>query len=105
MASNAISVAAAGAPLKSAGAGVIMLHGWGVAAEDILGLTDELEQDDVAYLAPQAPGHTWYPQSFLTPVGAEPYLSRSLATIAAILGRRASEGFASGRVVPHCTCG
>ena len=44
---------------------IICLHGRGASAEDILTVADELELDDVAYLAPQAAGNTWYPYSFL----------------------------------------
>jgi phospholipase/carboxylesterase len=97
---DAVTVAATGAPLKRARAGVVMLHGRGATAENILGLADELEQDDIAYLAPQAPGHAWYPQSFLAPLEQnEPYLSRSLATVAATVNHLATEGLAADRVV------
>ena len=46
--------------------GAILIHGRGASAEDILGLAHELALPDVAYLAPQAAGHTWYPYSFLS---------------------------------------
>ena len=39
----------------------ILLHGRGASAEDILGLADEFSATDIAYLAPQAAGSTWYP--------------------------------------------
>ena len=54
-----------GAPLAGAKAAMIMVHGRGASAEDILGLAEELQAPNVAYLAPQAAGHVWYPQSFL----------------------------------------
>ena len=47
---------------------IICIHGRGASAEDILTVADELELDDVAYLAPQAAGNTWYPYSFLAPL-------------------------------------
>ena len=47
---------------------IILVHGRGASADDILGLAEELRCDDVAYLAPQAAGHTWYPYSFLAPI-------------------------------------
>jgi len=92
-------VAAAGAPLEQARAAVLLLHGRGGSAEDILTLAGEFAQPDVAYLAPQAPGHTWYPLSFLAPFERnEPYLSRSLGLIDSMLQRLAGAGFPAGRV-------
>lgn len=100
MAGGSVSVAAAGAALETARAAVVLLHGRGATADDILTLAAELGQDDVAYLAPQAPGHTWYPLSFLAPLEQnEPYLSRSLATVAAILDHIDKHGFAADRLV------
>jgi phospholipase/carboxylesterase len=100
MVNKPVSMAAAGAPLQKARAGVVMLHGRGATAESILSLADEFGQDDIAYLAPQASGHAWYPQSFLAPLEQnEPYLSRSLATVAATLNHLAKEGLAADRVV------
>ena len=40
---------------------MILVHGRGASAEDIMGLAREFRQSDVAYLAPQAAGNTWYP--------------------------------------------
>ena len=44
----------AGAELENAEAAVIMLHGRGADAADILALSDDFERPDLAYLAPQA---------------------------------------------------
>ena len=89
----------AGAPFARARAAAILLHGRGASAEDILALGEEFDQNDIAYLAPQAPEHTWYPHSFLAPFEAnEPYLSRALTTVGALFGRLAREGFAGERV-------
>jgi len=99
MPDNAVTIVAAGAPLRDARAVVVMLHGRGATAEDILSLNDELGQD-VAYLAPQAPGYSWYPKSFLAPLEQnEPFLSRSLATIAVVLSDLAGQGIAPDRVI------
>jgi phospholipase/carboxylesterase len=89
----------AGAPLKGARAAAILVHGRGASAQDILSLGAELGQDDVAYLAPQAPGHSWYPLSFLAPLDAnEPHLGNALATLGATLDHLAQQGFAPERV-------
>ena len=59
---------AAGEPLATARAAMIMVHGRGADAQDILALTSELAQPGFAYLAPQARHNTWYPYSFLAPI-------------------------------------
>ena len=93
------NIVAAGAPLARARAAAVLVHGRGASAEDILTLADEFGQDDIAYLAPQAPGHTWYPYSFLAPLSQnEPHLSSALATVGVVLDQLAREGFAAGRV-------
>jgi predicted esterase len=76
----------------------VLLHGRGGSADDILSLAGALRQADLAYVAPRAPGHTWYPHSFLAPLEQnEPFLSRSL--VAAIVSDLAGRGIASDRVV------
>lgn len=94
-----VNVLTRGAPLKSARAAAILVHGRGASAEDILGLGEELRQSDIAYLAPQAPSGTWYPYSFLAALAQnEPHLGNALATVGATLDHLAREGFAPERV-------
>ena len=88
-----------GAPLKTARAAAIMMHGRGASAEDILSLGEEFGQSDIAYLAPQASNGTWYPYSFLAPLAQnEPHLSNALGAVGATLDHLAREGFAPERV-------
>lgn len=76
-----------GADLADAEAAVVMLHGRGADAADILALSDAFERPDIAYLAPQAKGNTWYPHRFLAPVREnEPERSSALRVIADIIG-------------------
>ena len=76
----------AGPPLDSAQAAMILVHGRGASAHDILFTTQPLENPEFAYLAPEAPGGAWYPQPFTAPLEAnEPWLSQSLATIAGLV--------------------
>jgi len=83
----------AGEPLQSARAAMILLHGRGASAEDILTLVPELNQSGFAYLAPQAAGHTWYPYSFLAPLSNnEPWLSSALSVLASLLETIAEAG-------------
>jgi len=92
-------IVASGVPLGEARAAAVLLHGRGGSAEDVLGLAQELGQSDIAYLAPQAAGHTWYPHSFLAPFQQnEPHLSNALAAVGATLERLAQEGFGAERV-------
>src|SRR5437763_8008303 len=86
-------VLTAGEPLDKAKAAMIMLHGRGASAEDILSLSGDLNQPGFAYLAPQAAGYTWYPNSFLAPIASnEPGLSSGLAVIASLLAKLAEAG-------------
>jgi phospholipase/carboxylesterase len=99
MSDSGVTIAAAGARLRDARAVVVMLHGRGGSADDILSLAGALRQPDLAYIAPRAPGRTWYPQSFLAPIEEnEPSLSQSLATITAIVQDLSGRGIASHRV-------
>ncbi len=56
-----------GAPLQDADAVVVLLHGRGDSAQDILGLVPVLANAGVSFLAPQAANHSWYPQRFIAP--------------------------------------
>src|SRR5687768_15729972 len=83
----------AGAPLARAGAAMVMVHGRGATAESILELVEVFAQPDVAYLAPQAAGGTWYPLSFLAPIEQnEPYLTSALRAVGDALARAAAAG-------------
>ena len=90
----------AGAPLSRAKAAVVMLHGRGADASDMLRLAEVLAQPDLAYLAPEAAGRSWYPYSFLAPiVRNEPFLSSALELIDRLLDGVSSEGLERERVV------
>jgi predicted esterase len=90
----------AGAPIDKANLAVVLLHGRGGSAEDILGLGSAFDLPKVTYLAPQAAGHTWYPLSFLAPREAnEPYLSSALAKVESIVRSLERAGFGSERIV------
>lgn len=79
-------VLAAGEPLITARAAMVMVHGRGATAESILELARELEYPGFAYIAPQAAGNSWYPYSFLAPIQRnEPGISSGMAVIAGIL--------------------
>ncbi|HKS61889.1 MAG TPA: dienelactone hydrolase family protein [Xanthobacteraceae bacterium] len=93
------SVLAGGAPLKTARAAAILVHGRGASAQVILSLGEEFGQDDIAYLAPQAASGSWYPYSFLAPLAQnEPHLGNALGVIGATLDHLTREGFGPERV-------
>ena len=93
-------VGQAGASLARARLAVVMLHGRGGSADDMLGLAAHLAIADIGYLAPEAAGNSWWPQSFLAPLAAnEPGLSSALDVVARLLTHLDREGFASERVV------
>jgi predicted esterase len=90
----------AGAVLGSARHAVILLHGRGASADDILTLAAELGRADFAYLAPEAAGHSWYPYTFLAPLERnEPWLSSALDTISALLRETAAAGISPEQTV------
>ncbi len=93
MAERALRVRRMGPEPREARGSVILLHGRGATAESILSLAPRLDQPDLAWLAPQAPGGTWYPQSFLAPLSAnEPFLSASLKGVEALAEQLETEG-------------
>jgi phospholipase/carboxylesterase len=94
-----VELLTSGAPLARARAAAIMVHGRGSSAEDILSLGEEFGLDDVAYVAPQAANHAWYPYSFLAPFAQnEPDLSQSLATLGETIEHCARNGLPAERV-------
>lgn len=77
-----------GTDLSQAKAAMIMLHGRGADAADIIGLAEVIDRQDMIYLAPEAADHIWYPHSFLEPVERnEPGRSSALAVIAGLIAR------------------
>ena len=89
-----------GPPLASARRAVILVHGRGDSAAGILGLTQEFDTDDVAWLAPQAAGHTWYPYSFLSPMPRnEPFISSALGVLRRLVEQLEADGVTSDRVI------
>ena len=90
----------AGAPLAEANAAAILIHGRGSSADDIIRLVPNIDPGGVAYLAPPAPGNTWYPHRFLVPVDQnEPHLSRALARIDTLLDEITAAGIGTEKTL------
>ena len=78
----------AGEPLTAARAAMVLLHGRGATAEDIMTIAAEVERPGWAYLAPQAAGNAWYPNPFTAPLESnEPYLSAALDMVSKLVER------------------
>jgi phospholipase/carboxylesterase len=77
----------------------IMVHGRGATADSILSLTAHLNLNDFALIAPQAPGNTWYPYSFMAPDhNNEPAFSNSMTTLDGIVEDLKSKGYTSEQI-------
>jgi predicted esterase len=93
-------VGTAGAPLTEASAAMVMVHGRGASAESILTLVPALDRPDFAYLAPQASGGTWYPNSFLAPIpSSEPGISSGMQAIRELLDQVEEAGVTPERTI------
>ena len=89
------NIVTAGVAIEEAKKALIMIHGRGGSAEDILSLATHLQVKDFALLAPQATGNTWYPYSFMVPpVQNEPWLSSALSLLKAVVGDVTEQGIA-----------
>jgi predicted esterase len=90
----------AGEPIGIARAAMLMVHGRGASAVDILSLSDQFDQSGFAYLAPQAAENTWYPNRFLVPLAEnEPWLSSALAFVGDVVAEIVKAGIPPERVM------
>ncbi len=94
-----IDILHAGVPVETAKRALILIHGRGSTAREILTLAPNLLVTDFAVLAPQAAGSVWYPQRFMRPVEEnEPYLSSALAAIDRLVQRLSGSGIPPERI-------
>ncbi|PYE54764.1 VOC family protein [Deinococcus yavapaiensis] len=90
----------AGRPLEQARLAVVLVHGRGGSARDILGLESEFGLSAYTYLAPEASGNTWYPLSFLAPIERnEPHLTSALSKLDDVFAHLREAGISAERVV------
>lgn len=89
-----------GAATAHARVAVILVHGRGDSAAGILGLAAEFDLPDVAWIAPQAAGRTWYPYSFMSPTAQnEPGLTSGLGVIGGLVNSLGEDGITPDRIV------
>jgi phospholipase/carboxylesterase len=78
---------------------LIMIHGRGASAEDILSLKEYLNVKETKILAPQATNHTWYPYGFMMPHEQnEPWLSSAIDLLNIIVQDTLNKGFSSEQI-------
>jgi phospholipase/carboxylesterase len=78
----------AGDDLRIARAAMVLLHGRGATAEDIVTIASEVQHPGWAYFAPQAAGNAWYPNPFMAPLESnEPYLTAALDMVSRLVER------------------
>jgi phospholipase/carboxylesterase len=93
------NIVAAGKKLAEAKKVLIMIHGRGGSAEDILSLANHLQVNDFALLAPQAANHSWYPYSFMVPISQnEPWLSSALSLLKEMVNDVIAQGIAEDNI-------
>jgi phospholipase/carboxylesterase len=84
----------AGKKVSDAEKVLILLHGRGGSAEDILSLTRYLDVKEYAFVAPEATNNTWYPLSFLAPPQQnEPWLSSAIDLLDEVVSEIEKQGF------------
>lgn len=65
---------------------IILLHGRGSTAQNIITLADYFCDDSFYIVAPQATNNTWYPYSFLSPENVnEPWLSSAVQIVFSLI--------------------
>jgi predicted esterase len=93
-------VLSAGVSLEEAGSVMLLFHGRGATANDILSLAREFPQPDRAYLAPQAANFTWYPYRFIEPMERnEPWLSSALQVVDHLVKKAEESGISMDQII------
>ena len=88
-----------GAENDDANLNVILLHGRGSSARNMLPVAEGLSLEGVRFIIPQAALNRWYPQTAFGPLEAnEPDLSSALALIDSLVDAAHEEGFSDGQI-------
>ena len=89
-----------GAPLASARAAVIMLHGRGAAPRDILDLVPVIGHPNAVYLAPAAAAGSWYPYSFMASIEQnEPGITSGITVVHGLIDVVIAAGIPAERIM------
>ena len=90
----------AGAPLAEARAAMVLAHGRGASAQDMIGFARELDRPAFACFVPEAAGRAWYPYSFREKLERnQSHLNSALRLVKGIVGRIGGAGIPPERTV------
>ena len=79
--------------------GLVLVHGRGAGARDIIGLGEALALPELAFIAPEAAGLSWWPTSFLAPeVQMAPYVDAGLGQVGAAVKTLEDGGLPRARI-------
>lgn len=93
------NIITAGKDISEAKKVLVLIHGRGGNAQDMISLADHFPVGDFSLLAPQATNNSWYPYSFLAPPAQnEPWLSSALGILSDLLDEIESKGIASENI-------
>lgn len=85
-----------GPSIEEGGKALILLHGRGASANDILALKQYLNIEDFSLLAPEATNNSWYPYSFMAPASQnQPALDSALQLLDELVGSISDGGIES----------
>lgn len=88
-----------GVPVQQASRAIVMIHGRGATATDIISLQKVLHLDGMAIYAPQATNNSWYPYSFMAPDQQnQPALDSALALIGEVVGEIEAAGIPASEI-------
>ena len=93
------NIQTAGKSLQEADKALIMIHGRGADARDILSIASHLNVQQYALFAPEATNNTWYPYSFMAaPEQNEPWLSSALDLVKETVDAATEQGISAENI-------
>jgi phospholipase/carboxylesterase len=99
MYTHSVQYKTAGTPAAQAKAALVMLHGRGGNAANIISLAQELDAEGFAIYAPEAANHSWYPYSFMAPDSEnQPALDSALDVIGQLVEKIKADGIPANRI-------
>lgn len=99
MYTHSIQYKTAGTPAAQAKGALVMLHGRGGNAANIISLAQELDAEGFAIYAPEAANHSWYPYSFMAPDSEnQPALNSALDIIGQLVEKIKADGIPANRI-------
>ena len=79
---------------------VILIHGRTQSPADMFAVAERLDFPNLAYVAPEAAGNSWYPDKFMAPlVSNQPSLDFALARIESLVTELEAKGVTRSQIV------